>query len=83
MLHILGDGVIEIDQCSDGIRPNPAQGFNSRNFASCRKTRRAIHAGILPPLHDFRRHFVIAMRVGRLFVVMVAHAVYSGVAMAS
>ena len=24
MLHILGDGVIEIDHCSDGILPNPA-----------------------------------------------------------
>ena len=31
---IWGDGVMEIDQCSDGGRPNPVEGTNSRNFLS-------------------------------------------------
>jgi hypothetical protein len=34
---ILGEGVMEIDHSTHGSRPNPAQGSNSRNFASFRQ----------------------------------------------
>ena len=37
-IAVWGDGVMEIDRCSDGGRPNPVEGSNSRNFALPDKT---------------------------------------------